>query len=358
MQGSAATQIFTVDQLVPLYEQDVARINFNLGQSVIAAKGSLMGLRAAAQNQTFVTGYNATVSGGTFNLVCVNPLTGVETTVSSIAYNASNGTLQTALEAAYGSGNVAVSGSGLPSNATTITLQGRLAGMPAATPTLVGTALTGGGSITIAAGAAGRSAGTLDLYTTLKLSNPSTAPSVSGTGAAGGFAAGAYAVTYTLVTAEGETLPSPMGTIALTAGQSIRVAAISSLNARVTSVRYYVNGQYAKATTPSGGTAAQTDIAMSEVTGAGFPRWNGTGNPRAIAPCALAADATGHIFMGPTATPYISGDQGVLQFPFLTHGKYRSSDIVGLDSDAVEALRARFLAGSLSAGGVVAIPGC
>lgn len=99
------------------------------------------------------------------------------------------------------------------------------------------------------------------------ISNPSTAPTLAaiGTttlaslGSTSTFAAGTYTVAYSYSNAGGETLVSSSSTIALSAGQGIRVNQIS-LGTDATSINYYVSPianrtEIYKAGTGTGGTA-------------------------------------------------------------------------------------------------------
>lgn len=323
----------------------------NLPPSVQLARGTLLGQRIGAQNHTFTITVTDTVSGGTWRLSAVDPLTGLTRSTGDLAYNISNADLATALEAIYGTGNVAVTGTALATGPATITLQGSLAGFPATVPTLTQTALTGGGSFAIATGQLGRSAGTHEAYTALKLANPAAAPTPSGTGSAGGWAAGSYSVQVTHETAEGETAGSPVASVALTAAQQLRIAQITGLNARVTKVNVYVNGHHAGVIVPSGGTAAQTDFtltAASVIAGKRIPSHNSTGNPTCILPRTVATDAHGLITYGDTASGYLN-ERGDKSIPAFFGGIFKPQDIVGLDADAV-AILGRIIKGTMANG--------
>jgi|OM-RGC.v1.010076627 hypothetical protein len=104
------------------------------------------------------------------------------------------------------------------------------------------------------------------------ISNPSTAPTLAAIGtttlAASGststFAAGTYTVAYSYTNAGGETLVSSSSTIALSAGQGIRVNQIS-LGTDATGIVYYVSPianrtEIYKSGTGTGGTATLTGV--------------------------------------------------------------------------------------------------
>ncbi|MEW4569302.1 hypothetical protein AB1L88_15665 [Tautonia sp. JC769] len=323
----------------------------NLPPNVSLSRGTLLGQRIGAQNHTFTLSVSDTVGGGIWRLSAVDPLTGLARETEDLDHDISNADLATALEAIYGSGNVAVTGSALPTGPLTITLQNQLAGFPATSPTLTVSALTGGGSYDIATGQVGRSAGTYEAYASLKLANPAAAPTASGTGSAGGYAAGSYNVQVAYETAEGETAGSPVASIAMTSAQQLRIGQITGLSARVTRVNVYVNGNHAGAITPSGGTAAQTDFTLtagSVIPGKRIPRHNSTGNPRCVLPRTVATDAHGLITLGEQASGYLNekGDKSITAF---FAGTFRTQDLVGLDADAAHIL-GRMLKGTLGDG--------
>lgn len=72
------------------------------------------------------------------------------------------------------------------------------------------------------------------------ISNPNSAPSVSAIASATNLAAGTYKVAYSFKNAIGETLVSPKATITISAGDMIRVSAIS-LVTNSTEINYYLS---------------------------------------------------------------------------------------------------------------------
>lgn len=350
MIGVSAAKIFSVALVQPLAQDGALALPVQLGPSTTYKAGALLGLRSGAQNHVWTIADTPTVSGGTFDIEgLVNPLTGLEQDVTDLAYDISNADLEDALEAVFGAGNVAVAGSGLPGNDTTITLQGNLAGFPAPLPTIDSTNLTGGGALSISLTTEGRSKDTYDLYSSLKQSDPAAAPSPSGTGSGGGFAAGAYMVQVTYETAEGETKGSPVATVALTADQQLRIAAISGLGSNITKVHVYVNGQHVGSITVSGGTVPQTDFTQTSGTaGKRIPTVNTTGRARAIVPATVTTDARGR----PSLADQSGGDHLGGHDPS-SHawfrGLFRTTDLTGLDDDAVAQL-GRLVKGTTSDG--------
>lgn len=116
-----------------------------LGASVsVTVSTDTEGSAGASEVQQFQL--YGTPTGGTFTV----SLDGV--TSGAIAYNASNATIQTALEAmsVIGTGNVTVSGSGIPANAAVVTFGSGRANQNINQMTIDGSSLTGGGiSITM-----------------------------------------------------------------------------------------------------------------------------------------------------------------------------------------------------------------
>lgn len=92
-------------------------------------------------------------------------------TVSGIAYNASAGTLQTALEGIYGSGNVSVSGSS--GGPYTVTFQGSKAHLDIPDTTFTNTSLTGGNATVTVDETTKGAAGTSEVQTITFYGSPS-----------------------------------------------------------------------------------------------------------------------------------------------------------------------------------------
>jgi hypothetical protein len=329
--------------------------SINLAPSLTLGRGTVLGQLGDAVNHVFTITVSDTVSGGTFAISATDPMTGVVATTAALAYDISNADLEDALEGIYGAGNVTVAGTALATGPVTITLNGRLAGFPAPLPTIAGAALTGGGSYGIAATTAGRPKGSFAAYSTIKVAAPAAAVTPSGTGSSGGWAAGAYLIQHTFETAEGETTPGPQAAVALTAGQQLRIAQITGLDARITRVNIYANGSHVGSITPASGSAAQADFtttAASRVASKTPPTINTTGNPRAILPRDLATDASGLVTLGARAGGYLN-DQGDASTPALFGGVFKTTDLVGLDADAA-AILGRILKGTL-ADGLIAV---
>ena len=203
---------FDPGEVIPVIPGSGWRQPLQLGPNLTIPKGTLLGHAGAAANHVHTLTVTNTVSGGTWSMVVNNPLRDVDETLSGLAYNITKASLQLLFDGVFGTkngvSNALIAGTELATGPLTFTYQGDLAGMPVKLPTIVNTALTGGGSYGIAATTVGQSANTYVPYATLKLANPATAVSPSGTGSGGGFAAGSYTIRATYQTATGETAPT------------------------------------------------------------------------------------------------------------------------------------------------------
>ncbi len=124
MTGSLTT--FSGEGLTPVYDpEDAICQSVNIQPvSLSLVKGTVLGQVTAktAQNEVQTLTAGGTVSGGTYIIT----FAGQQTT--ALAYNASNATIQAALEALsnIGTGNVAVGGGALPGTPATLTFQSAL----------------------------------------------------------------------------------------------------------------------------------------------------------------------------------------------------------------------------------------
>lgn len=362
MPQSVAARTWTNQQLRPyLHAEDALQLAVNLPPSVTYSKGQILAQVSASASCVQTLAISGTPTGGTFTLSGVNPLTQKAFTTAAIAYNAATSAVQTALTDQLGAGTVTVTGGGaLPGNTHTLTFGGSMANMPIATLTSTNS-LTGGSSptITITRTTVGQTAGTFTAVDA-SVNTPAGAPTVAGNGAGSAFAAGTYAVSYTLVTAYGESTPSAAANVTLTAAQNIRVSAISSLDASVTKVRYYVNGVVMAETVPSSGTAAQTDITGSSITVTGVPPTVNTAyksaayNAKAILVNDCATDAYGNITVG-SASGGGEWSETEVSTPASFSGCFKAADLTGLTAAVLDLLGGRVISGSISSG-VVHIP--
>lgn len=143
------TQRFVRGELQPYYYPELARTTaVNLAPGTYVAGQALGRFTSAAVNEVQTLTATGTVSGGTYALV----LDGV--TIASVAHNATVATIQAAINAALGAGQITVGGGAFPGTPLTFTFGGVYAGTNVPTITVTD-AVTGGGSIAMAQTTAG-----------------------------------------------------------------------------------------------------------------------------------------------------------------------------------------------------------
>lgn len=147
-----------------VYPDRAAYRGVNLAPGLTIARGTILGLITNAANDVQTISDTDTVSGGTFTISGINLNTGEAFTTDDLAYNVAVADVQTALEEHLGAGNVTVTGGPLPGTDTVITASGALVGRPLPLLTIDSSALTGGGSLSIAHTTVGRSAQTAVAY--------------------------------------------------------------------------------------------------------------------------------------------------------------------------------------------------
>ncbi len=162
--ATSAIQTYTGGGLMPIITPESARmLSIQLAANTTYASGTVLGQiegTGTAVNEVQTLTATGTVSGGTYRL----QIDGY--TTSSLAYNASNATIQAALEALpnIGTGNIAVGGGAFPGTPATFTFQGSCAGLAFPVITVI-SSVTGGGSIAMARTTAGKPAkGYFDAY--------------------------------------------------------------------------------------------------------------------------------------------------------------------------------------------------
>jgi len=288
------------------------------------------------------------VSGGsgTLGFTIVSPLGQYRA-----VYNVTLAILQAALQALYGTGNILVTGT--PGTTYTITGAGALLTGPL--PLLVIASVDAGLTVTIAHTTIGITQNNIVAYNGALLAAPAAAPSVSGTGAGGSIGAGTYLLTYTYKNAQGETTESPGAFVTLTASQSILVATITGLAAVITSVNFYIDGQFiANQATSGGATGAVTISAVN----AGAPVYAPTSNtaysvsdgsqvPVGVLKDPINVDIFGTVTLGTTSgveTP--ANPQGCLVW---ICGYFLTQNLTGLDANAVSKL-GKLITGTTTSG--------
>jgi hypothetical protein len=152
---------FTMVPYLPYKEPELAKeMVVNIAPNSTILGGTVLGQVAAAANEVQTVTLGASNTGGTFTLTVSSPIGSGTTT--ALAYNAASATVQAALVAIVGSGNVTATGSA--GGPYTVTFLGTLAGMPLPFMTGAG-AMTGGtNTVTIAHGTVGSTLGTYAAY--------------------------------------------------------------------------------------------------------------------------------------------------------------------------------------------------
>lgn len=133
---------FPWSKLENLTPHEGSEINVNLPPGVAYASGTVLGLVTASGNDVQTATITGTPTGGTFTISGTNPFSGAAYTTAGLAFNATGATVQTALLAVYGTGNVTVTGSG--GGPYVVTFTGQLANTPFPVLTYGTAGLTGG----------------------------------------------------------------------------------------------------------------------------------------------------------------------------------------------------------------------
>lgn len=350
---------FTLRKLQPAAAPQLAlEINVNIPASTTLASGTVLGQLTSSANSVQTLTVTGTPTGGTVTVTATNGGGGIVT--FALNFNSSASAAQTAAQAVLGSGNVTVSGGALPGTPLVFTFAGSMAAQFVPAMTVSAAGLTGGTTPAAAftQTTVGASANTFVAYSSAVIAAPATGPTVVGNGSGSSYGAGTYAVAYTLVTAQGETTPSPATNATVTAAQNLRVSAISSLASTVTRVNYYVNGLWAATTVPTSGTAAQTDITGASLatgqvpptTNTAFTAPNGAGShiARAIMSYSVISDSAGVVSLGDTANAGRESYPGNA-VPVAVKGVYATQDLIGLDAKAVADL-GRLMVGNTTTG--------
>jgi hypothetical protein len=341
---------FTGIETVPIFRPHLAlALAVNYPPNVVIPRGTLLApVAGGSVNDVQTITLSGSLSGGQFTLAGTRD--GLPQTTTGIGFNPTAVQVQAALVALGIFGpNLTVTGS--TGGPFTVTFNGGLAGTPI--PTLVGNVgtLTGGTpAVTIAHTTTGQSGGTFAAYAGGPVAQPTVAPTVAGAGSGSSFGAGTYATSYTLVTALGETTPSPATFTTITAAQNLSVTSITGLAASVTAVNFYVNGVFAKTVAPSSGATGTVSITGASITAGGTPPLVNGANAKATAVQRfdIATDASGNITFGAAATGGFWGETELSAAAWFT-GDFATNDLVGLDANAI-AGGLKLVSGTISSG--------
>jgi hypothetical protein len=159
---SAPVLRFPFSKLLPLFPGAANEIHVNIPPNSTFAAGTVLGQVTTTANDVQTATITGTPTGGTFTIGNVPSSTGA-TTAGPFAYNATGATVQAALLAILGTGNVTTTGSA--GGPYVVTFTGALASQPVA-PLTYTAAFTGGTSpaITNVHTTTGASAGTYAAY--------------------------------------------------------------------------------------------------------------------------------------------------------------------------------------------------
>lgn len=288
-------------------------------------------------------------TGEVFGLILPNAL------VPNIPYNIPLSTtstnLQAILQSYYGAGNVLVTGTA--GTTYTITWAGAMLYGPQELIQIYGATCTA----TIDNTTVGVLNGAYTAYNGTQVANPTTAPTLTPTGASGTIGAGTFEVIFTKVTAAGESLPSDPQTVTLTSAQSIQVTSITGLENSVTYLNFYVDGEffYQKAVTSNAsGTVtisappATPGIPAPRKNSAGFVYDDGTQIPTGVLQQPCYIDNFGNVTLGTAsgAAPLPVNNQAL---PMIVQGYLRTEQLTGMDANALSVL-GRQITGNLTTG--------
>ena len=347
---------FSQAPLQPAIEQDRCpwvEIPVQMAPAQVVAAGTVLGLQTAA-NATDVQ--TITVSGGSGSMVF--SLSTVLGTIGPFAYNISLANLQAALQAVFGAGNLLVTGT--PGSSYVITAANQL--LYGALPLMVLAGVSSGLTASIAHTTVGVLNNSAVAYPTTASglqAPPTTAPTATDSAGAGTWPAGDYIVSYTYVTAAGETTPGPITAYASGGTKKIHIAAISTIPTPVTALNFYVDGLFVIQKATSAGSVSAFDMDLADAatnypnlpvprTNTAFIVVDGSHVPVGVLVAAVNVDVFGNVTLGS------SGGAQVPVTPFtasmVIEGYLRAEALTGMDANALSALKGRLVMGTLSNG--------
>jgi len=321
---------------------------------MVVAKGAPLALiTSASANAVFTLTVTNTPSSGAVQYSFLGE-------TLTIAYNDTATLLQAKLDALYGEGQFTASGGAWPGTPLTITAAKDYVGLSVTAPSQLASSLNASATVAVATTTAGVANNRLIAWNPTKVTSPASGLSVSATGSGGTIFTGIHSVQATWYNSNGETLPGPVAMVTLTAGQNIRVAAITSGNVPTgaSGLNVYIDGIFAKQIALSTGAVPQTDIAGydTSLTPKGLPTANtayvysdGRQTLVGFAKYAFETDYKGRARFGSQSPIGKSGDLSVeiVQGGILDVSGL--SWLTGTETEAIAQLGARILSGSISA---------
>jgi hypothetical protein len=337
------------------------------------ARGTLLAQVSAAdvnavQTIDFSSAGNAP-NGGTFTLAIVGT-DGATYSTAALAYNISNANIKIAIEAlllaaGYAGATVTITGGAAPTDVV-VTFGGTAAAwdMPLMTVTNNLTS-AGTATVTVADTTPGNKIGLWGPYVGTKLADPTTAPTVAWKGSGGYFPVDStHVVCITLLTAQGETLPSPGVILAKSSATDSIDVTPATLPAGTTGINIYVDGLLAATSAQTTATkvnvpGVETTLALGALAAKAPPRVNtaftntdGRHVAKAIAMCDFRTNSLGKVAeAGATQQP----QYGIYDptSPGYFSGAFKTSELTGLTADAIADLSGRLIKGTLADGVLV-----
>ena len=227
--------------------------------------------------------------------------------------------------------------------------------MPIPVITLNLAGLTGGAPTqTVVHSVVGTTANTYGAYTVNAIATPTVKPTL--TAATGTLAASQITVGYTFTNAEGETALSPTAFIVADGSHKITVSSIT-FPTGATGCNIYVSNGGELFLITSQTVAAAFDITDASIAagspGVFPPTDDSTSTELGILEYDIATDAAGNVYFGQQAGS--EWGQAYLSAPIYVNGDFDTTDLIGLDANALRLLKGRLISGTLTKG-VVHIP--
>ena len=333
--------------------------------NLTVVKGSRLGqISSASANEVQTINYAATWAAGdtiTLSIVGIDGGTYSTTLTMDATPAFTNANMKIALDAllaaaGYAGATVTITG-GPGATDQVVTFGGTAAywDMPLMTATYV---TAGDGTVAVDATTPGNLLGLWGPAVVTKLANPTTGPTAASAATGSLPLLGQFVVTYTHLTAQGESLPSPGTPVALTTtNQSIDVTP-AALPTGCTGINVYLNGvfaEYSAQTTATlvnvGAIAGTADIAMPTINTA-YTQTDGRHVAKAIAMYDFRTDYMGRVVFGVATTPAQDGHYETTA-PAYFKGAFNTADLPSLTAQEVADLGGRLIKGTVTSGVLV-----
>jgi len=332
--------------------------------NLTVTKGTRLGqISSASANEVQTINYTGTwAAGDTMTLSIVGIDGGTYSTTLTMdatpAFTAANvkAAIDALLAAAgYAGATVTVVNAG-PTDQT-VTFGGTAAywDMPLMTAAYV---TAGNGTVTVDATTAGNLLGIWGPAVVTKLASPTAGPTATQQASGSLPLLGLYVVTYTVITAVGESLPSPGTPVVLTSANASIDVTPGTLPTGTTGINIYLNGVFAK-------TSAQTAATLVNVTefvataekphpdvNTAYTQLDGRHVAKAIAMYDVRTDYMGRIvFAGASQSPQDGHYEKTA--PAYFKGAFNTADLASLTAQEVADLGGRLIKGTVTSGVLV-----